>query len=70
MPASRLPYHPLIDISPEVVDLDSCSRPEPAGLDCPERPGRIPYFPDGVAFPGSGEEDGRCGDTPGSTRRP
>ena len=54
VPASRLPYHPLIDISPEVrlTHARGQSLPDWIAL----RAGRIPYFPDGVAFPGSGEE--------------
>ncbi len=54
VPASRLPCHRLIDTSPEVrlAHARGQSLPDWIAL----RAGRIPYFPDGVAFPESGEE--------------
>ena len=54
VPASRLPPHPLVDISAEVRMRNSLGQSLPDWLKM--RFGKIEHFPDGVAFPESGEQ--------------
>ena len=54
VPSSRLPPHPLVDVSAEarLTHARGQSTPDWVAL----RSGRIPVFPDGVTFPGSEEQ--------------
>ncbi|MBN2387369.1 MAG: FAD-binding oxidoreductase [Anaerolineales bacterium] len=54
VPGSHLPDHPLVDISPEarLTHARGQSTPDWVAL----RSGRVPAFPDGVAFPTSDQE--------------
>lgn len=49
VPASRLPHHPLVNIDGDVRLAHACGQSLPDWVAL--RSGRIPAFPDGVAFP-------------------